>query len=195
MVLQHPILPIETREVCSGLTCEWFFERRVVVYKVTRMSQRLIETWADLTCDTIEKWDKSTPYLALHDVSNPGISLQYGVLVNFDLMNLGVTTPGFERALKVFEQNPEFSAKVALGFNLTVSGQVSHKVMGISRKHPNISYRAFFTREKSLDWLHETLSPFIPADAPTPSLANVATPPLHETINSVIPVDVSSPNP
>jgi hypothetical protein len=145
--------PEDVQEIIAGLAVEWYFDRRIVAYRLTKVSQRIIETWTETALDILRDWRVDTPYLALHDVSNPGVSLQYCVLVNFDLLNIGVTSDGTARAGAIIAGKQGFTARVAIGFNMSLSGQVSYKVMGGGRKLPNVEYKTFFNRETSLAWL------------------------------------------
>ncbi|MDX2163437.1 MAG: hypothetical protein SF162_19120 [bacterium] len=151
--------PPQLEEVFPGLIREWLYDRQIVVYRLTTVSQTIIQQWEGLVLKTMEAWDKAKPYLALHDVSETGVSLQYATLVRFDLMNIGITDPGRELAEAYFNEFPEFRARVAIGFNLSVSGQVSQTVMDrLKMKHPSITYKTFFNRERSLVWLSDALT-------------------------------------
>ncbi len=155
-----PPVPCLAEEPYPGILCEWYFEKQIVSYRLTAVSQTVVQNWEKLTIDTMRGWDKTKPYLALHDVSGTGISLQYATLVGFDLMNIGITAHGRDMGEAMFNEFPEFRARVAIGFNLSVSGQVSQTVMDrIKMKHPSISYKTFFNRERALLWLMDALKP------------------------------------
>lgn len=155
--INAPTEPDETKEVYPGLVQEWFLNRQVVVYRLTMVSQTIIDTWADLVVSTVEAWDKSKPYLAMHDLSQPGVSLQYATLVSFDTVNVGVNSKGREAVEAIFDLNDDFFAHVAINFNLSVSGQVNRVLADRRSPHPFVEYRTFYNRGNSLLWLMESL--------------------------------------
>ncbi|MFN8529770.1 MAG: hypothetical protein U0670_14280 [Anaerolineae bacterium] len=153
-------IPAAIEEPYPGLMCEWFHNPQIVIYRLTSISPSIVTYWQALVLQTLENWDKSNPYLAMHDVSSPGVSLQYATLVRFDLLNIGITDSGREQAESFFNLHPGFQARIAIGFNLSVSGQVSQTVMDrLKLKHPAITYKTFFNRERSLSWLFDAVLP------------------------------------
>lgn len=148
------LLPDESDRPFTGLTREWFHTPKIMVYKLTAVSETVINNWAELVLETIRTWDKTTPYLAIHDLSQAGVSLQYAALVNFDMMNIGVTMHGRILAEELFDQNKGFSAKIAMNFNLSLSGQTNRTLMNfLSRENPAIRYKTFYSRTKCVKWL------------------------------------------
>jgi hypothetical protein len=70
-------------------------------------------------------------------------------------MNIGITMEGRIRAEKFFDAYPNFSAKIAVNFNLSLSGQTNRTLMNyLNRDHPSIRYKTFYSRTKSLYWLN-----------------------------------------
>lgn len=153
----NPQLPDETEEVHTGIVREWFNEKRIVAYRITAMTAQIVDAWADIVVDSLKAWPKDRPYLALHDLSQPGVSLQYAALVNFDMMNIGITMPGRILAEEIFDQHEVFKAKVAINFNLSLSGQTNRTLLNfLGRENPNIRYKTFYNRNKALTWLAKT---------------------------------------
>jgi hypothetical protein len=153
-------MPETVEAIGEGIVREWFFDRQVVGYRLTRASQIIIQDWSKLVLETMEAWKKGKPYLALHDISTKGVSVQYATMVNFDLMNIGVTDSGRALVTEFLDRHPDFRARIAIGFNLSISGQVSQVVMDrIKSQHPSVQYRTFFNREKALIWLSESREP------------------------------------
>jgi hypothetical protein len=146
-------------EVYPGLFREWYCEKRLVVYRLATATSTIITAWSDLVINTLETWDKTQPYLALHDISQPGISLQYAMLVEFDTTNIGITAAGRAKAEDILDSHPDFFAHVAINFNLSVSGQVNKVLANHRARHPFVKYRTFYNRPKSLQWLMEALPP------------------------------------
>ncbi|XWX05672.1 hypothetical protein VZO05_16050 (plasmid) [Aggregatilineales bacterium SYSU G02658] len=147
-------LPDSSEVLAKGLVREWFHDRRVVLYKLTVATPEIIAVWAEAVQDCLRTWPRTSPYLAIHDLSQPGISLQYAALVNFDMMNIGVTLEGRMACDDLFDAEPLWSARVAVQFNLSLSGQTNRTLMGyLNRDHPSIKYKTFYHRGKALRWL------------------------------------------
>lgn len=150
-----PIIPDRTEQPFIGLTQEWFFDNSIVLYRLTAISSEIVENWATLVLETIEAWDTQKPYLALHDLSQPGVSLQYAAITNFDLMNIGITMTGRMQAEKFFDQHVSLKARIAVNFNLSLSGQTNRTLMNyLNRYHSSIRYKTFYSRDKAFLWLN-----------------------------------------
>jgi len=150
--------PDSTEEIAPGLFCDWYQDRQLVAYRLLQVSQPAIQAWADFVVKVLTDWDAGKPYLALHDLSQPGVSLQYATLVGFDTMNLGITNMGREQAEHIVDTADGLYVRVAMNFNLSVSGHMN-KVLADNRQrsHPFIEYRTFYNREKALEWLNKLL--------------------------------------
>jgi hypothetical protein len=150
----QPIEPQEVIEVAPGLFQEWYSERRVVAYRLTNVSHAVITAWADLTLTTLTDWDKSRPYLAMHDLSASGVSTIYASLTSYDMLNIGITPEGKQRAEGVLNEHPGFIARVAIAFNITLSGHIGKTLVNYyTDKHPAVQYKSYYSRDKSLRWL------------------------------------------
>jgi hypothetical protein len=152
---QFHIEPESTEEICTGLQCDWFYNKQVIAYRLTLASQKIIETWSAHIITLLEGWEKQRPYLALHDFSQPGVSLQFAMLVDFDTVNIGITPTGRRKVEELMDLNPEFFAFVAVNFNLSVSGQVNKVLANQRSQHPFIKHRTFYNRMNALAWLSE----------------------------------------
>lgn len=147
-------IPDATDEPFSGLQREWFNNHEVVLYKLTAVSPTIIEKWTALVLETLQAWPKDKPYLAIHDLSQPGVSLQFAALVRFDMMNIGITEDGRINAEVEFDRHPGWIGRIAVNFNLSLSGQTNRTLMNfLDKTHPAISYKSFYNRTKCLRWL------------------------------------------
>lgn len=152
-----------TQHIMPGLTCEWYANEQIVAYRITEVSRTVVNQWADMVIQIIENWPSDKPYLALHDVSASGISLQYAVLVNFDTINIGVTAAGRNRVQKILEER-EQPVRIAMNFNISLSGQVN-KVLADNRNmrfrngESMVTYRTFYNYDQALQWLATSSNP------------------------------------
>ncbi len=152
----YGIEPETSEEVCAGLMCEWFSGKQMVAYRLTAVSEKIIHTWADYVVSVLKTWDKKNPYLALHDLSQPGVSLQFATLVSFETTNIGITKDGQHQADKIMDDHPEFFGLVAVNFNFSVSGQVNKVLSSRRMQHPFVKSKAFYSRASALQWLSDS---------------------------------------
>lgn len=155
------LAPIQIDEICAGLACEWYLDKRIVVYKLTAVTHKVIEVWADTVVQTIQEWPEDLPYLAIHDLSTPGVSLQYASFVNFDTTNIGITDDGRQQVFQMIDARPNFFAQVAFNFSMSLSGQVNRLLADRQNRHPFIQYKLFYGQNRALAWLTETMTPEI----------------------------------
>lgn len=147
-------LPDETDKPFPGIVRDWYNKKEVIVYKLTAVSDSIINEWAEYVIEALKAWPKDKPYLAVHDLSQPGVSLQYAAMVNFDMMNAGVTMGGRKITEALFDAHPEWYGRVAVNFNLSLSGQTNRTLMSfLDKDHPAVQYKTFYNRTKCLRWL------------------------------------------
>jgi hypothetical protein len=153
--LKKMYLPDKTETPFAGLTVDWYLGSELVCYKLTAVSEDIVSKWAELVQSTLKDWPKDKPYLAIHDLSQAGVSLQYAALVNFDMLNLGITMGGRILAEERFNENPEWTGRLAVNFNLTLSGQTNRTLLSyLNQEHPRIKYKSFYNRTKCILWLN-----------------------------------------
>ncbi len=151
--------PVEkSEEVQPGIFVEWYSQGRIVGYRITTVTLRNVDQWAEIVLKTLREWDPGKPYLALHDLSTSGVALQYASVVNFDFLNIGITPAQKLVAEDAFNQHPMFRARVAVNFNLSFSGRMGKVLTStLLDSHPSIGYKTFYNRDKALAWLAASL--------------------------------------
>jgi hypothetical protein len=147
-------IPDKTESPFAGLTLDSYLGGDVLVYKLSAVSEDIVNKWAQLIQTILTDWPKDKPYLAIHDLSQAGVSLQFAALVNFDMLNLGITMGGRVLAEELFNQHSEWRGRIAVNFNLSLSGQTNRTLLGfLNQEHPRILYKSFYNRTKCLRWL------------------------------------------
>jgi hypothetical protein len=142
--------------IIPGLNVEILENGTIVTYTLSSAQTTTVSAWSDLAITNLKQWPKDRPYLALHDLSSPGVGLLYLTAVEFDPFNPGVT-PGGRRAFQdLIVANPDWPVVLALVVSSSMSGRltrlrISEVVGGMSR----ITSRAFFKREVALEWLKQ----------------------------------------
>lgn len=141
-------------EPYPGLFQEWYADRRIVAYRPTVVNAALLDAWSLLIDATIQAWDPTRPYLALHDIGAPGVTTLYGSMTSYDILNIGVTKKGKVNAEHFFNERPGFIARVAISFNMMLSGHIGKALLNhYTDKHPAVQYKSYYNRDKSLQWL------------------------------------------
>lgn len=149
-------IPDKSESPFAGLGLDWYLDGELVVYKLNAVSLDIVNQWAELVQKNLENWPKDKPYLAIHDLSQAGVSLQYAALVNFDMLNLGITMAGRVLAEELFDKHSDWTGRVAVNFNLSLSGQTNRTLLSyLNQEHPRIHYKSFYSRTKCLRWLVE----------------------------------------
>lgn len=147
-------IPNKSENPFAGLSVDWYLAGEVVVYKLDAVSLEIVNQWAELVQKILQDWPQDKPYLAVHDLSQAGVSLQFASLVNFDMLNLGITMGGRLLAEEQFNKRPDWLGRIAINFNLSLSGQTNRTLLSyLNPEHPRIHYKAFYSRTKCLRWL------------------------------------------
>jgi hypothetical protein len=101
-------------EIAYGITREWLSENRIVVYSISLLNVTTLRIWANEVLSSLERWSKERPYLAIHDLSKPGIGLSYIALARAYLLNPAITSVGSVQIRRILEAHPEFRVYLAV---------------------------------------------------------------------------------
>lgn len=137
-----------------GLFVESLYDDSVIAYTLQSAQMNTISAWSELAITKIRAWPKDRPYLALHDLSNPGVGLLYLTAVEFDPFNVGIT-PGGRLALnELFSAHQNWPIALALVVSTTLSGRLTRlRMTDILDNIPNVTSKAFFKRSAAEEWL------------------------------------------
>ncbi len=140
--------------VIPGLTVELLEDSAIIAYTLSSAQTTTISAWSDLAVKKLKTWPQDRPYLALHDLSSPGVGLLYLTAVEFDPFNIGVT-PGGRRAVHdLLAARPGWSVVLALVVSSSMSGRLTRlRIADMVGDTSRITSRAFFKRSAALDWL------------------------------------------
>lgn len=147
-------LPNMAGNPVPGLNVELLENDTIVSYTLSSAQSSTIAAWSDLAVAKLRDWPKERPYLALHDLSHPGVGLLYLTAVEFDPFNVGVT-PGGRRALHdLMAEKPGWQIVLALVVSTSLSGRLTRlRMADIISDLPKITSRTFFKRSAALEWL------------------------------------------
>lgn len=143
-------------EICFGIRRKWLLEKRIVVYSLRLLNTTTIRIWANEALSTIHAWDKERPYLALHDLSKPGIGLSYILLAQAYLMNPAITTQGSLQLRELMEAHPDFRVCLAVVLAPNYRQLISeHSMKKFINSESGVTASLFFNRVEALHWLTE----------------------------------------
>lgn len=150
--------PIQsTTQVIDGLRCEWYGDKQIIAYKLLVADEDVVKQWGNLVAETLANWNPDQPYLAIHDLSEPGVSVFYMVYQNYAVLDFAVTpdNPLAHASL----HNHQHPARVAIVLSMSLSGRTTYQVANPQSANNNqVIYRGFFKKEQALAWLTEGLS-------------------------------------
>lgn len=131
-------------EVAPGLTLEWLYENRIVVFTLSSAERPTIDAYVEWNIAVMRGWPKARPYLTMQ-AATPDFTL----------------TPYMSRrALLILNTFRELGLK---GRNAVI---IPHKRVAqilqllIQARRglvPNLKARAFYDRDQGLTWLKELL--------------------------------------
>jgi hypothetical protein len=137
-----------------GLSVEVLEGGSILAYTLSSAQTTTISAWSELAVSTLKQWPKDRPYLALHDLSNPGVGLLYLTAVEFDPFNVGVTSSGHRVVCDLITSNPGWPIVLALVVSTSLSGRLTRlRIADIARDSSDITSRAFFKRSAAVEWL------------------------------------------
>ena len=148
----------EIKNVMNGLDLYWYSDRRIVKYVISAVNATLLDTWSQAVIDILKEWPDGQPYLALHDLSDRGVSMSYAAQVKFNMLNLAIRTNAIDKVKQILDKKQEFNARVALLFNSYHSGYVG-QFMARQGRNPllNVDYDMFYEEAGAFQWLSEGL--------------------------------------
>lgn len=156
-MIDEVLHPHEMETVFPGMDQGWFFDRKIVVYRLTTVSRNILRDWSELVMETIKSWPDDYPYLAMHDLAATGVSLQYAVSVSFETSNTGVLPEYRQQVYSILNSRSTLGNRVALTFNLMLSGRLSKTLVkmqriGLTNPQP-VQYQAFYDQVDAVQWL------------------------------------------
>ncbi len=138
----------------------WFANSQIVAYKPLDGNRQTIMQFGQTTSATISQWDRQRPYLAIHDLSSPGVALAYSTKFK-NILRPGVTEEGTESIKSIIEDAQHFRAKIAIVVSLQFSGHITSMFAQLEARHQqsdHITFEVFTEAEAALNWLRSFLA-------------------------------------
>lgn len=137
-----------------GVIRQWHHEGRIVSYTINDLSMASMYRWGDAIISTLEEWPKENArYLAMHDLSDSGVSLAFVVLNNYHLFTPGGTPMGRQRFETFVARRPHLQVRLALVMSNDLCSQITLKHLRSTTLQPLTEVNVFVDRSAALDWL------------------------------------------
>ena len=127
----------------AGVTVEWLYGDRIVVFRLTDVSRKTVDAWSRLVLSEIAKVPVDQPLLFMHDVSAPGVG---------PTPTLATKVPGLHHAASHLKGRVAIVMAESI-YGQLVSGFLHSRYMGSARQ----VNRGFTSYEEALIWLAELL--------------------------------------
>jgi hypothetical protein len=143
----------------SEVTFEWLFDHRVIAYVINQMSVPTLQYWSECVINVLNEWSDDQPYLAMHDLTRPKVSIPYLLLTNYDIFNVGVTSQGLQQVKQLLKTRPNMRLRCALALPDSLSGKITaSRGKEVGAGEFDVEYRMFFERDAALEWLSQISS-------------------------------------
>lgn len=141
-IMTIPAPEISVTTIGEGLTKEFLFDKRIVIYHLDTVSREILDAGADDVLDTMKNWREGHPYLVIYDITSAKIAL----------------TPHLRHRLQELSKAyPDLKGRSAVVLPRSVVTQV-FRLFVRSQNRIGRSKQVFFNRESAIDWLKEKLS-------------------------------------
>lgn len=149
---------ISTEMVASGTTLDWYADNQIVSYTIAIADEGIMDALTNKVNSVLESWDTNKPYLALHDLSAPGVAVFYMIMAHYQILNLGIKPENREYAESIISTH-QHPARVAYVLSLSLSGKVTHRSVELTADDTNslVQYKTFFKKDLALQWLAEAI--------------------------------------
>lgn len=138
----------------------------IMTYTLHSPARATLIEWSNAVLESLERWPKGKPYLAVHDISRPGIGMLFCSAVNNDIFQLAVLPETKTRIDTLLGAHPGWAVALATVVSGSLSGHLS-KVL-FAREQANALYasKAFFHKDIALRWLTEHANSHMSAPVP-----------------------------
>ncbi|MDX2140207.1 MAG: hypothetical protein SF123_19125 [Chloroflexota bacterium] len=145
--------------IAYGITRKWLFDKQIALYTVDRFGAQPLVDWSSAITDSLKDWPGDRDYIAIHDVSKSGMSLQYLLLTGHHLLAPWLT-PSREKAFLEWQnQRPERKVKLAIVTSTQMSGQIMTKRAQLSQSDADwIDSRLFDSLEAAIQWCSASMT-------------------------------------
>ncbi len=131
--------PLSVEHYPHGVTREWYYENRIVVFSVPTVEREAIDSWYDILKKTMAEWPVGRKWLAMHDVSHQAHM---------------VMTPYLRaKANEIYNYRMDsLRGCIAVAAPRTFVAQLI-QLFFAAQRNKRYATHLFFTRQSGLEWL------------------------------------------
>jgi hypothetical protein len=138
----------------AEVTRDWIDDNRIVLFRLHAATASAINHWSETALQTLQDWPQDRPYLALHDLSQPGIGLLYMMAVQYDVFNIGITPDGRKCAASMIRARPDWLLSLALVVSYSLTGRMAKlRVFQTDTEDFHLQTKVFFNLRSAEEWL------------------------------------------
>jgi len=147
-------------KVAAGISREWYFDRRVAVYTAQSLNPHSLIDWSKAVVESLASWPTNADYIAIHDLSGTGMSLQFLMLTSYNILNPWLTLNSEQHIRDWMAKHPHLNIHLGVVVSGSLSGQITRRRAQtsvlehervVSRLFLDVS-RLFLDRDSALDW-------------------------------------------
>ena len=144
--------------ICRGVEREWLYDHRVAGYTVKSLGPANLVDWSKAVADSLDQWPDDADYIAIHDMSNSGMSMQLLLLTGNNILDPWLTPNSQLRFREWMKQHPAQRVRLAVVVSSALSGQMTMKRGRSSNAdHEQVESRIFDNLEVALEWVNGLL--------------------------------------
>jgi hypothetical protein len=143
-------------QITEGVQQSWYNNHQIVAYKLTNVTPTSLNDWSDYVIAALEACSKDKPYLAIHDISQPGLGLLFSTAVRNDIFNIGIIPKANEKVQSIVKANPDWQLRLGLVLSASLSGRLARILFQKNSPDSQVQFKAFFYRDPALEWLIES---------------------------------------
>lgn len=146
-------------KVAAGISREWYFDRRVAVYTADSLNPHTLIDWSKAVAESVKAWPADTDYMAIHDLSQTGMSLQFLVLTGYNILAPWLSLNSEQHLRTWLEKHPHLHIHLGVVVSDSLSGQITmRRAQSSMIDMERVNSRLFINRDSALEWI----STFIP---------------------------------
>lgn len=140
-------------KVAAGIIREWYFDRRVAVYTAQSLNPHTLIDWSKAVVESLASWPTNSDYIAIHDLSGTGMSLQFLMLTSYNIMNPWLTLSSEQYMREWMAKHPHLNIHLGVVVSGSLSGQITmRRAQSSSIDQNRVTSRMFITRDSALEW-------------------------------------------
>ncbi|MDX2137519.1 MAG: hypothetical protein SF123_05445 [Chloroflexota bacterium] len=144
--------------ICRGIERDWLYDHRVAVYTVKSLRPASLVEWSRAIADSLDQSPKDTDYIAIHDMSNSGMSMQLLLLTGNYILDPWLTSNSQLRFREWMKLHPAQRVRLAVVLSSALSGQIpTRRGRSSTTDNEQVESQMFDNLEAAHEWVNSLL--------------------------------------